>query len=117
MEQKNNLEKLLRETFQEGGDSLSEQEMLVQNNLLKIELKKKEQTREISLCYLPGILHTVILLLLAMAICLLVHIPFVQILAILIAVLGSAAGIVITRIGVRYFDLRKRLTIRISVKG
>lgn len=105
------MEALLRDALQP--EVLDEQQLIRKNNLLKIQLVKKEQTREVSLCYLPGIFHAVVLFLLAAAICLLVKMPLVQGAVILFAIIGSAAGGVLTRVGIRYFDLKKRMTVQI----
>ena len=53
------LEHLLYQAMQQPDGE--EQELIAQNNLLKIEMQKRKQMKRISLCYLPGILNGVIL--------------------------------------------------------
>ena len=91
-----------------------EQELIAQNNLLKIEMQKRKQMKRISLCYLPGILNGVILLLMATVVCIFVPIPFVQSLAVILAVLWVIGGMVLTQVGIRYFELREKLSVEIT---
>lgn len=94
-------------------EQIDSQELIRQNNLFKVQLRKKEQSRALSLCYLPGIFHAVVLFLMAAAVCLMIRLPLVQAGTLLIAAAGSLAGGVLTRVGIRYFDLRRRMTIHL----
>ena len=58
------------------------------------------------LCVLLG----VVLLLAALVICLLVQNPLLELLAAVTATGGSLTGFILTRLGVRMFDLKNRLT-------
>ena len=57
------LEHLLYQAMQQPDGEEQEAQLIAQNNLLKIEMQKRKQMKRISLCYLPGILNGVILLL------------------------------------------------------
>ena len=93
--------------------SQEEQRVLTRtNNLLKAELQRREQCRSISLWFLPGALHALLLGLFALAICLLAEWWFVQLAAVVLALAGSLAGWTLTGVGVRYFGLKERTTIR-----
>ena len=87
-------ERLLRESLSE--EKPEKQEMIVQNNLLRARM--------------PGVLHALILLLAAMVICLLVQNPLLELLAAVTATGGSLTAFILTRLGVRMFDLKSRLT-------
>lgn len=106
------LEHLLYQVMQQPDGE--EQELIAQNNLLKIEMQKRKQMKRISLCYLPGILNGVILLLMATVVYILVPIPFVQSLAVILAVLWVIGGMVLTQVGLRYFELREKLSVEIT---
>lgn len=56
------------------------------------------------------VLHALILLLAALVICLLVQNPLLELLAAVTATGGSLTGFILTRLGVRMFDLKSRLT-------
>ena len=51
-----------------------------------------------------------LLLLAALVICLLVQNPLLELLAAVTATVGSLTGFILTRLGVRMFDLKSRLT-------
>ena len=70
----------------------------------------RKQRHSIPLWYLPGVLHALILLLAALVICLLVQNPLLELLAAVTATGGSLTGFILTRLGVRMFDLKSRLT-------
>lgn len=108
------LEHLLYQAMQQPDGEEQEAQLIAQNNLLKIEMQKRKQMKRISLCYLPGILNGVILLLMATVVCILVPIPFVQSLAVILAVLWGIGGMVVTQVGIRYFELREKLSVEIA---
>ena len=89
------LEHLLYQVMQQPDEEEQEAQLIAQNNLLKIEMQKRKQMKRISLCYLPGILNSVILLLMATVVCIFVPIPFVQSLAVILAVLWGIGGMVV----------------------
>ena len=101
-------ERLLRESLSK--EELEKQEMIIQNNLLRAKMEQKKQHRSIPLWYLPGVLHALILVLAALVICLLVQNPLLELLAAGTATVGSLTGFILTRLGVRLFDLKSRLT-------
>ena len=68
------LEHLLYQAMQQPDGKEQEAQLIAQNNLLKIEMQKRKQMKRISLCYLPGILNGVILLLMATVVCIFVPI-------------------------------------------
>ena len=83
---------LLRQALQQEITEKQQEEQRVltrTNNLLKAELQRREQCRSISLWFLPGALH-----------------------ALLLGLAGSLAGWTLTGVGVRYFGLKERTTIR-----
>ena len=82
-----------------------------QNNLLFAQLERKRQQKEISLCYLPMLLNLLVSLLFGAAACVLLPFPMVQIAAVVLAAVSGVAGAVITCVGIRFFDLKKRLTV------
>ena len=55
----------------------------------------------------------VILLLMATVVCILVPISFVQSLVVILAVLWGIGGMVVTQVGIRYFELREKLSVEI----
>lgn len=101
-------ERLLRESLAK--EELEKQELILQNNLLRARMEQKKQRRSIPLWYLPGTLHALILVLAALVICLLVQNPLLELLAAGTATVGSLTGFILTRLGVRLFDLKSRLT-------
>lgn len=106
---------LLRQTLQQETTEKQQEEQRVltrTNNLLKVELQRREQCRSISLWFLPGALHALLLGLFALAVCLLAEWWFVQLAAVVLALAGSLAGWTLTGVGVRYFGLKERTTIR-----
>lgn len=107
-EEKGQLEQLLKQLPREQPE---EQELKRQNNLLFAQLERKRQQKEISLCYLPMLLNLLVSLLFGAAACVLLPFPMVQIAAAVLAVVSGVAGAVITRVGIRFFDLKKRLTV------
>ncbi|MFQ9885811.1 MAG: hypothetical protein ACLRXW_06455 [Negativibacillus massiliensis] len=106
------LEHLLYQAMQQPDGE--EQELIAQNNLLKIEMQKRKQMKRISLCYLPGILNGVILLLMATVVCIFVPITIIQSLAVILAVLWGIGGMVVTQVGIRYFELWEKLSVEIT---
>lgn len=102
------LERLLRESLAE--ETVEKQEMILQNNLLRAQMEQKKQQRAIPLWYLPGVFHALILLLMALVICLLVQNPLLELLAAAAAAVGSLTGFILTRLGIRLFDLKSRMT-------
>ena len=110
------LEHLLYQVMQQPDEEEQEAQLIAQNNLLKIEMQKRKQMKRISLCYLQGILNSVILLLMATVVCIFVPIPFVQSLAVILAVLWGIGGMVVTQVGIRYFELREKLSVEITAQ-
>ncbi len=107
-EEKGQLEQLLKQLPREQPE---EQELKRQNNLLFAQLERKRQQKEISLCYLPMLLNLLVSLLFGAAACILFPIAIVQFAAMLLAAFSAAAGVIITLVGIRFFDLKKRLTV------
>ena len=86
---------LLRQALQQETTEKQQEEQRAltrTNNLLKAELQRREQCRSISLWFLPGALHALLLGLFALAICLLAEWWFVQLAAVVLALAGSLAG-------------------------
>ena len=110
------LEQLLRQTLQQPQtpeQQGEEQRSLTRtNNLLQAELQRRAHCKSVSLWFVPGALHALLLGLSALAICLLVPWEFVQWTAVALALAGSLAGWTLTGVGVRYFGLKERTTIR-----
>ena len=104
------LEHLLYQAMQQSDGEEQEAQLIAQNNLLKIEMQKRKQMKKISLCYLPGILNGVILLLMATVVCIFVPITIIQSLA----VIWGIGGMVVTQVGIRYFELREKLSVEIT---
>ena len=77
--------------------------------LLRESLSEEKPEKQ-EMWYLPGVLHALILLLAALVICLLVQNPLLELLAAVTATVGSLTGFILTRLGVRMFDLKSRLT-------
>ena len=108
------LEHLLYQAMQQPDGKEQEAQLIAQNNLLKIEMQKRKQMKRISLCYLPGILNGVILLLMATVVCIFVPITIIQSLAVILAVLWGIGGMVVTQVGIRYFELWEKLSVEIT---
>lgn len=108
------LEHLLYQAMRQPDGEEQEAQLIAQNNLLKIEMQKRKQMKRISLCYLPGILNGVILLLMATVVCIFVPITIIQSLAVILAVLWGIGGMVVTQVGIRYFELREKLSVEIT---
>ena len=79
---------LLRQALQQETTEKQQEEQRAltrTNNLLKAELQRREQCRSISLWFLPGALHALLLGLFALAVCLLAEWWFVQLAAVVLA--------------------------------
>lgn len=104
-------EELLRASLQEKEGVPQQHQLIACNNLLMVELQRREQLHKVSLWFLPGMLHAVLLGLFAWALWCLLPVALVRLIAVAWALIGSAAGFALTKVGVRYFELKERLTI------
>ena len=98
------LEHLLYQAMQQPDGEEQEAQLIAQNNLLKIEMQKRKQMKRISLCYL----------LIATVVCIFVPITIIQSLAVILAVLWGIGGMVLTQVGICYFELREKLSVEIT---
>lgn len=103
------MEDLLREALQP--EELDQGEITARNNLLKAQLGRQKKVRTLSVCYLPAMVHTLILLLVVLAVFAVTGDSVIRLLAVVLAAAGSLSAAAVTRLGIRFFDLKRRLTL------
>lgn len=103
------MEEMLREVLKP--EELDQQEMTARNNLLKAQLDKQQNVRTLSVCYLPAMIHTLILLVVVLAVFAMTGDGVIRLLVVVLATAGCLSAVTVTRLGVRFFDLKRRMTV------
>lgn len=105
---KNSIDKLLEATLSKG-----EKPSLVLNNNVKRELRKREgENKELSMWWLPSIGAVAISLIVSIVSYLFIATILIKAIIIFISLLTSMAVIMLTVIGLKYFELKEGAVLR-----